>query len=86
METDPQETQSTYKSRMLRLHILTDEIKTKKTMNQDDLLRFGMNRWMMSRIIVQRYIDELYDKNIIKKIYNPLTDITTIEFIAKEAV
>jgi hypothetical protein len=55
-------------------------------MNQDDLLRFGMNRWMMSRIIVQRYIDELYDKNIIKKIYNPLTDITTIEFIAKEAV
>lgn len=67
MEDRESETQSTYKSRMLRLQILLDELKSHGKMTQDDLLRFGMNRWMMSKMIVQRYIDDLDAAGKIKR-------------------
>jgi hypothetical protein len=66
MEVPEEEMQSTYKSRMIRLKLLEDKIKENKKMPEDDILRFGMNRWMMSRLIVQRYVDDLIAAGHIK--------------------
>jgi hypothetical protein len=77
MEVTDQEMQSTYKSRMLRLQILLEEVKKHKKILQDELIKFGMNRWMMSRMIVERYIDDLVAAGKLRR--DLLNDIAYIE-------
>jgi predicted transcriptional regulator len=66
MELDNEEMKSTYKSRMLRLQILADEIKKNKKMPKDEALRFAMNRWMMSKYVVEKYLEDLITRGIVK--------------------
>jgi hypothetical protein len=79
MEVSNQEMQSTYKSRMLWLQILLEEVKKNKKLLQDDLVKFGMNRWMMSRLIVERYIDDLVAAGKLKR--QDENDSVYVEFI-----
>jgi DNA-binding ferritin-like protein (Dps family) len=67
MEVSEEEQKTTYKSRMLRLNVLKEEVKKNQKMLQDELLKFGMKRWMMSRPIVQKYIDELVECGVFKR-------------------
>jgi hypothetical protein len=61
----------TAKGRRLRLQQTIDELKAKKTMSRDDLVRFVMNKWVLSRRIAEIYIDELTDIGKIKLVEKP---------------
>jgi hypothetical protein len=61
----------TAKGRRLRLQQTIDELKAKKTMSRDDLVRFVMNKWVLSRRITEIYIDELTDIGKIKLVEKP---------------
>jgi putative NADPH-quinone reductase len=83
MEVSDEEQKTTYKSRMLRLNVLKDQVKEKGKMLESDLLKFGMKRWMMSHPIVQRYIDELVACGVFKRIYTGIQydEISYIELV-----
>lgn len=68
METAEEEMKSTYKSRMLRLQLLENLIKEKKKIPRDEVLKFGMNRWVMSRMIVERYVGDLLTRGTVNQI------------------
>ena len=57
-ETD-NEQKITNKGRIARTQALETEVKNKGTMKRDDLVRFGMLRWMLSRRVVEKYVDDL---------------------------
>lgn len=84
MELNEEETKSTYKSRMLRLQILSDEIKKNKKMLKDDALRFAMNRWMMSKYVVEKYLEELVLKGTVKVMEE--ANVEYVEFVFSEEV
>lgn len=50
---------ATHKSRKLRLQILIEHIKTNKELTVDDVIRFAMNRWFLSRAIISTYIEDI---------------------------
>jgi hypothetical protein len=58
--------QATHKSRIIRVQILREEAKTKKKMLRDDLTKYAMNRWMVSRQIADRYVNELIFNNYLR--------------------
>ena len=67
------------KGRRLRLTQTLEEAKTKKTLLRDDLLRFVMRKWMLSRRIAEIYVTELTDIGKIKVVEKP--DGEWIEYV-----
>jgi hypothetical protein len=59
INTDDIEQRVTNKSRILRLQILLEEIKTKKRISYNDAVRFGMNRWWLSKRVIETYVQDL---------------------------
>ena len=49
----------TNKGRIARIQALEGEVKEKGKMKRDDIVRFGMLRWMLSRRVVEKYVDDL---------------------------
>jgi hypothetical protein len=59
MAEDDEEMQATHDDRMKRLQRLRDEIKKNKKMLVSDVIKFAMDKWLLSLRIINEYIKEL---------------------------
>lgn len=59
MAVDDEEMKATHPSRMIRLQTLMDEIKANKKMPITDVVKFAMNKWLLSNRIIAEYLKEL---------------------------
>lgn len=80
---DKEEMRSTYKSRMLRFNRMKAEVERNGKMKEEDLIKFCMNRWMLSRLVIERYIDELINAGFFKRssIKSPPPSFSEVNYI-----
>jgi len=59
VSADEKEMKGTYESRKLRIQALKDEINKNQRMLVVDVVKFAMNKWMLSGRIIDSYLKEL---------------------------
>jgi len=82
MADNEPEMQASFKGRKLRLQKIIEEIKKNKKMLVTEVLKFGMNRWLLSSRIIDIYLRELVSSGNFKMSTGPEGDY--IEYIGGE--